>query len=376
MSTKRAKLTADKARERVSSLEESIVSREQKLEGLRSRIARSATPDEKLLSTQQRLERRIELEKEQVSKLKRLLNRHEALESSDDAGDYGSEEIDDLHRSFEEVRQDLSQVKRRLESADIPRDLPTRLTSFEERITRREEVASDLYGQLLSMESALEQERQTVRRLSRKIREQDQSIDALREAVEESVVATVDLVERLEELEERGHESAVLPAIEEKEEPDWKCEVEDLRAQLEELRSQQQEANSSESEEILMEALNDFDSRLEAVERLAEATSERSVELAAVQAAQAANLPPEPTAPEPEGKKEVVEAAQDTAPETVAPPETPAPAILEVVGPANGREGWVPANFATGSVGGRLRTTWEVANFQGNARAQKSQLTS
>ena len=171
--SKRAKLTADKARERITSLEESVSVREGKLEQLKSRIARSSNPDEKLLAAQERLERRIELEQEQIQKLKRLLGRQPSSAGQESSEYYGEEELEDLHRSFEEVRQDLSQVKMKLESADLPRDLPSRLTSFEERISRREEVASDLYGQILNLESALDQERQTVRRLSRRIREQD-----------------------------------------------------------------------------------------------------------------------------------------------------------------------------------------------------------
>jgi len=201
MSSKRAKLTADKARERIAKLEESIASRESKLEQLKARIARSSNPEEKLISAEQRLERRLKLEQEQVHKLKRLL--HRRITSQQESGEYfNSEEIDDLHRSFEEVRQDLSKVKLKLDSTDIPRDLPGKLTSFEERMARREEADSDLFTQILSLQTTLDQERQTVRRLSRKVREQDQSLDALREAVEDSVVATVDLAERLDELEE------------------------------------------------------------------------------------------------------------------------------------------------------------------------------
>jgi chromosome segregation ATPase len=204
MSGKRGKLTADNARERIGSLEESVRSREQKLHNLKVRIARASDPEEKLLKARERLERRLQLEREQLQKLKRLLSQR-SQEVSDDPA---VEELDDLHRSFEEVRQDLTQVKRRLENTDIPRDLPSRLSAFEERISRREEADSGLFSQLLDLQSAIEQERQNLRKLSRRNRERDQSLEALREAVEDSVVATVDLAERLEELEESISESS------------------------------------------------------------------------------------------------------------------------------------------------------------------------
>lgn len=202
MSSKRSKFTIDKARERITSLEESILAREQKLDQLKSRLSRSVTPDKKLIAAEERLERKLVLERDQVQKLRRLLSRRNITAVPDSSEDFHSEEIDGLHRSFEEVRLDLTQMKARLESVDIPRDLPTRLTSFEERINRREEVDSDLYSQILGLRNTLDQERQTVRRISRRFREHDQSIEALREAVEDSVVATVDLAERLDELEE------------------------------------------------------------------------------------------------------------------------------------------------------------------------------
>lgn len=207
MSTKPGKLTAGKARERIASLEESVLARQHRLEQLDARLERSESHDERLLTARTRLARRLALEKEQLEKLLKLLERNsEQTEESSEF--FGSEEIDDLHRSFEEVRQNLSQMQARLESSEIPRDLPGRLTSFEERMTRREEVDSELFGQLLALQTALDQERQAVRRLSRRTREQDQSLDALREAVEDSVVATVDMAERLEELEEAISESA------------------------------------------------------------------------------------------------------------------------------------------------------------------------
>lgn len=201
MSIKRGKLTAGKARERIASLEESIAARQHRLEQLQARLDRSESPDERLLTAKSRLERRLDLERDQLAKLVKLLGREQS--QPEESGEFfASEEIDDLHRSFEEIRQHLAQVQARVDSSDVPRDLHNRLSSFEDRVSRREEVDSELFGQVLSLQNALDQERQTVRRLSRRAREQEQSLDALREAVEDSVVATVDLAERLDELEE------------------------------------------------------------------------------------------------------------------------------------------------------------------------------
>ncbi|MFA5508066.1 MAG: hypothetical protein WC314_19575 [Vulcanimicrobiota bacterium] len=341
--SKRAKLTADKARQRVISLEESIVSRESKLEQLKTRLARSTQPDEKLLTAQERLERRIALEKDQVQKLKRLLSRQTDDQNQDSSDYYGDEEIESLHRSFEEVRQDLSQVKMRLEHTDVPRDLPTRLNSFEERITRREEVATDLYGRLLNQENALDQERQTVRRLSRRIREQDQNLDALREAVEDSVVATVDLVERLEELEENRSESSS-----EEDAPNPLLEqLELLRNRLEELEERLESAEGrNNSEEILMDALDDFDTRLESIELLARQNSEEFVRFTSEErvAVPVCFDPPAPREASFEGEP----------PLEASPAETTA---------QEQRIDWLPATFA-GGAGGRLAARWEVAKFQ------------
>jgi DNA repair exonuclease SbcCD ATPase subunit len=207
MSTKRGKLTAGKARERVASLEESIAARQHRLDQLEARLERSESPDERLLTAKTRLERRLALERGQLEKLQKLLSRDTS--QPEESGEFfASEEIDDLHRSFEEVRQNLVQMQARIDSSELPRDLSARLTSFEERVSRREEVDSELFGQVLALQNGLDQERQTVRRLSRRTREQDQSLDALREAVEDSVVATVDLAQRLEELEEALSENA------------------------------------------------------------------------------------------------------------------------------------------------------------------------
>lgn len=207
MSTKRGKLTAGKARERVASLEESIAARQHRLDQLEARLERSESPDERLLTAKTRLERRLVLERDQLEKLQKLLSR-DTTQPEESGEFFASEEIDDLHRSFEEVRQNLVQMQARIDSSELPRDLGTRMASFEERVARREEVDSELFSQVLALQNGLDQERQTVRRLSRRTREQDQSLDALREAVEDSVVATVDLAQRLEELEEALSESA------------------------------------------------------------------------------------------------------------------------------------------------------------------------
>jgi chromosome segregation ATPase len=353
--SKRAKMTADKARERIIKLEESIASRESKLESLKARLSRSPNPEEKLVAAQARLQRRLGLEQEQVQKLKRLLSRHSNTVDQESSEYYDGEDIEDLHRSFEEVRQDLSQVKSRLESADLPRDLPSRLTSFEERIKRREEVASDLYGQILNLQNALDQERQTVRRLSRKIREQDQNMDALREAVEDSVMATVDMVERLDELEEghadsaEGNESTAA----------LKSRLEDLQSQFEELESLLGATPANNSEEILLEALEDFDFRLEGVERMAKDNSE------AVRFASA------------EMRAVPVEASAEPAPQAPQAPQptlelTPGEMLLPLDKPANNGVSQQPtkAVFESGISLTHPRTKWQPAQFQNKKSPQ------
>lgn len=345
MSSKRGKLTADKARARITSLEESVESRTHRLEQLRARIARSANPEEKLLNAQERLERRLTLEQEQIQKLRRLLGRREASPVKDSSELYASEEYDELHRSFEEVKQDLTKVKSRLENATMPRDVSGRLTSFEERITRREKVDSDLFSQILEVQTALDQERQTVRRLSRRIREQDQSLDALREAVEDSVVATVDLAERLEELEESFSDSAP--------NPEGSSKLTELRTQvtkrLEQLDEQSQQLKAqleqalkmapppkSTTDELapILETIADLRSRLEEVESrpvIQSATTEPQSQV--TESGSAAVPQPQPSI----ASGEV--ASFQTAPLSEESEQD---------------EEWVPAKFSTSGSGGRL----------------------
>lgn len=290
MSVKRSKITADKARERITVLEESIQVREQKLELLRVRLSRHPEPEEKLLQAEERLNKRLGLEREQLQKLKRLLARHGRSVNHESAEYYGNEEIDELHRSFEEVRQDLSLVKRRLETSDLTRDIPGRLTSFEERLSRREEADSGVFAQILTLQSAFDQERETLRKMSRRIREQEQSLEALREAVEDSVVATVDLAERLDELEESLNDNNLsgehLPTLPERaNSSSAKLGPEDLASlrsefeirigelqtsfqkSLEHWSSQAESSESVRAEfETLLDAVNELDARLEMLE--------------------------------------------------------------------------------------------------------------
>lgn len=395
MSSKRPKISADKARERITTLEESIVAREQKLEQLRARIARSSAPEEKLVAAQERLERRLELEHGQLQKLRKLLGRRvEDQDSPPESSEYfSSEEIDDLHRSFEEVRQDLSQVKLRLESTEFPRDLPSRLNSFDERLSRREEVASDLYSQILNLQNSLDQERQTVRKLSRRIREQDQSLDALREAVEDSVVATVDLAERLEELEENvngegeGDEAeASQEMLAEEESPFtqvWQNlaaleeKLEALAVRIEESAAAPREKESADLD-IAMEALNDFEFRLEGLENLTgrleelEATlarlasepkeSERAAPLAAPvsETPQEEEISPAPVLEEPV-VTEMTRVTQESAQE----PIVQKPALLL---PSEPQTSWTKATFRSGRSGAKLVTHWEKAHFERGPR--------
>lgn len=269
MSNKRPKLTADKARERITSLEESIASRESRLEQLNARIARTDNPDHKLLKAKERQERRLQLETEQVQKLKRLLGRRVDTAPREGPEVLNSEEFDDLNRSFEEVRQDLTQMKARLEGAEIPRDLPSRLTSFEERISRREEVDSDQFTQLMGLKTALEQERQTVRRLNRKVQDQDANLDALREAVEDSVVATVDLAERLEELEENLSDPPVRPT----------ANTSDLEEHLDVLLDRVQQLEAIQGTSSSKHLLEDLVARIELLEEQSTLTTSETIEV-------------------------------------------------------------------------------------------------
>lgn len=201
MAYKREKLTYSKTRERILSLEESISTRQHRLNQLNLRLERSDSADERVLEAKARLEQRIQLEFDQLNKLNRLLrssaNRAEA------SSEYViSQELDEVHRSFEEVRQGLTQIQSRMDSVETPRELVNRVSSFEDRLARREEVASELSSSILAVKASADQERQFLRRLQRSVREQGQSLEALREAVEDSVVATVDLAKRLEEIED------------------------------------------------------------------------------------------------------------------------------------------------------------------------------
>jgi chromosome segregation ATPase len=306
MSSKRAKLTADKARERLTGLEESIVAREQKLEQLHSRISRTSSPEAKLLQAKVRLERRIALEREQVQKLKTLLGRRITPSRDESAEFFGSEEIDVLHRSFEEIRQDLSQVKLRLDKSD-----PGRLGALEERIGRREEADSDLFTQIMNLQTALDQERQTVRILSRRVREQDQNLEALREAVEDSVVATVDIAERMEELEETLNDGtgANDPSpLREAFQADVTLQLSELSERLTELASrpsQNQPVESSPASaeiRLILEALEEFEARIEEMEERSERES-----VAATQSAESSSAPVPPTTEMPHSAPEVAE---------------------------------------------------------------------
>lgn len=368
MSVKRGKITADKARERITILEESIQVREQKLEHLRSKLSRMPEPEEKLLRIEERLSNRLELEREQLQKLKRLLSRQNQPGSIHDSSElYGNEELDELHRSFEEVRHDLSQVKHRLESTDIPRDLPGRLNSFEERLNRREEADSGVFSQLLALQNSLDQERETIRKMSRRLREQEQSIEALREAVEDSVVATVDLAERLDELEETPDDSP-------------RGELNNLRREvmerLEELQVGFQEtldklsdwpdsSGSTKAElELLMDALNDFDARLEELEGRAEVEpieessedesepSESVLFVGAVEQLTVRRVSASPTAPPLSEQRDIPSSASphsETDPTTTStqPGLLPAPVPAVFVTDQN-RGSLVPAKFSNG----------------------------
>lgn len=232
MPSKAGKITAGKARERIEGLRESISSRRHRLDQLGTRLDRSDVPDERLLAAKTRLERRIEQEEEQLEKLLRLLDRQDD-EGPEESTDFeAEEEIEDLHRSFEEIRQSVAQLQTRIDSnPEVPRDLEGRLTACESRISRREAVDSELFARVMSLQTALDQERQAARRLARRLKDQEQNMEALREAVEDAVVTTVDLAERLEELAELS------APVDETAAPAWLADVEELRRVLAQSQS-------------------------------------------------------------------------------------------------------------------------------------------
>lgn len=369
MSSKRSKLTADTARERITSLEESIDAREQRLEQIKARIARSSTPEEKLLAAKERTERRLLLEREQVQKLRRLLGRRDSDVGHESGEFFGAEELDVLHRSFEEVREDLSQVKMRLEGTDIPRDLPGRLGGFEERLSRREEADSDLFTQILNLQTALDEERQTVRRLSRRIREQDQNLEALREAVEDSVVATVDLAERMEELEEslvedkstvsESPQSEILKNQVMNRLETLSLRLDEYAADLRSIRKESAKPAVSEptgESQLILEALGEFEFRLEELENksveflhISQQAQQSVAEQREVQQTVPSRID-EPT--------ERPEAAVFTLVETEPTP-------CEIIGlPESSSRN--PAKFSSQGYGGRL-----LANFSGTSPLRK-----
>lgn len=353
MSVKRSKLTADKARERVSLLEESISLREQKLEHLRAKLARSAEPEEKLLRAEERLSKRLDVEREQLAKLKRLLSRQAQTSIHDSAEYYSNEELDDLHRSFEEVRQDLSQVKMRLENTELPRDLPTRISSFEERLSRREEADTGVFTQLMSLQAALDQERETIRKMSRRVREQEQSLEALREAVEDSVVATVDLAERLDEMDESLGEHPHSDEVDEMEDlsetsdPSGSvmAQLSALQARYEELAQRAPGPIHSDSQlDLVMEAIHEIDARLEELELL--------MESAASTVPVQAEAQPEPS---PSLVPSVPVVASSRVVNESSPSEIPALTSIEI---APDKSTWQPAKFAPGGKRGLVVATF------------------
>ncbi len=251
MSSKAGKITAGKARERIESLEESIASRRHRLDQLHTRLERSDIPDERLVTAKTRLERRIEQEEEQLVKLLRLLDRQDD-DAPDESGDFeAEEELEDLHRSFEEIRQNVAHIQARIDGhPEVPRDLETRLSACESRVARREAVDSELFARVMSLQTALDQERQAGRRLTRRFKEQEQKTEDLREAVEDAVVTTVDLAGRIEELAE------LTAPVEDSVAPTWHSDLEqlqqaatDLQNSLEGLRRQVSESFTQAAQE-------------------------------------------------------------------------------------------------------------------------------
>ena len=182
-SSKKRSLTPSKARERLNELEESTTARQARIEQVEERLSRLDTPDPKLSGFLDKLLRRQKAELTQLEKLQNLLAsraKKRAIDSSEPAA-LPSEELDALHRSFEELRAGLRQV-READLDDLGRQVARIQVEFEE------------------FRNEVEDER---RKLQRSHGDLVENQEALSETLEESVVGTVDVSGRCDDIEER-----------------------------------------------------------------------------------------------------------------------------------------------------------------------------
>lgn len=200
MSAKRRSLTASKARERLNELEESTKARQHRIDQIEARLARSDEPDQKLTEFRQKLLKRQKAELSQLEKLQSLLKRNRRSESSEDGPPSG--ELEALHRSFEDLKAGLDEVRAQLD--DRPReDVLGRLDQLEDRLGRAVERLDRHHREITELGRELEQEKQQQRRLSRGQNELEEGLENFRETLEETVVTNVDLTARAEDFDER-----------------------------------------------------------------------------------------------------------------------------------------------------------------------------
>lgn len=264
-------ITPSRARERLAELEESIRARQARLEQVEARLSKLPEPDPKLVDFQDKLERKQKIEKSQVAKLQALLatrvpqESQEGYRSSEEG--FPSEEMIELRKSYEDLRKGLADIREQVEKVERPRDLISRLDLFEERLDRRETAAKNIYEEVVSLQAALDQERQWVRRLSRNQTDQDERFETLREAVEESVLAAMDLAQKVDEMEERplGPQARKLAGLSRK----TMTRLDEIEEQLQMLSVQMsQELSSFEHNWSSRESLPEFDQLLTRLGRL------------------------------------------------------------------------------------------------------------
>ncbi|MCA9790285.1 MAG: hypothetical protein KC910_00760 [Candidatus Eremiobacteraeota bacterium] len=264
-------ITPSRARERLAELEESIKARQARLEQVEARLSKLPEPDPKLVDFQEKLERKQKIEKSQVAKLQALLAARVRQESQEEYRSseegFPSEEMIELRKSYEDLRKGLSDIREQVEKAERPRDLLSRLDVFEERLERRETAAKNIYQEVVGLQAALDQERQWVRRLSRNQSDQDERFETLREAVEESVLAAMDLAQKVDEMEERplGPQARKLAGLTRK----TMTRLDEIEEQLQMLSVQMsQELTSFEQQWSSRESVPEFDRLLERLGRL------------------------------------------------------------------------------------------------------------
>ncbi len=203
---KRKGLTRSKARERVAELEESIRQRQTRLEQVLARISRVDEPDPKLLEFQSKLERKQEVERSQMVKLQSLLSAGVRRQSQESEPESHSDEtnlaVESLKQAVEELKREFGSLRSALNQIDTGEKYASQVSDLDRRMKYHEEAFAALSELVAELDEAHQKGRQQVRKLGRALEERDDRFETLREAVEESVLATMDLAERVDEMEE------------------------------------------------------------------------------------------------------------------------------------------------------------------------------